>query len=276
MIALPPDLVARPGDPEPRDPLLDRSVAVASMVTTSMEAAPSTLEQPDDVPLAFPIDSGPSTLPPPPAAPPLPAPPRPPAGADPEPVFFEPGAADAAPDDPAPDDPAEGLTEPPTWPIDDPASLPERRPQATTRTEQLSEALPVGEEFDQGLASLIGPEASDEDVEHQFWGSLADEDEPEPTVEEPEPLVDEVPAVGAPAEPAPEPTPQPEPEVGPTGLVRRVPGAAAKPPPATTPTVDATRRSPEQVRAMLSRYRDGRRGEQDPDAVHDVSTTEES
>ena len=273
VIALPPDLVARPGDPEPRDPLLDRNVAVASMVTTSMEAAPSTLEQPDDVPLAFPTDSDPSTLPPPPAAPPLPAPPRPPAGADPEPDFSEAGA-----DDLAPADPAEGLTEPPTWSIDDPASLPERRPQATTPTEQLSAALPVGEEFDQGLASLIGPEVSDEDVEHQFWGSLADEDEPErepePTADEPELLVDEVPAVGAPAEPTPEPAP--EPEVGTTGLVRRVPGAAAKPPPAMTPTVDAPRRSPEQVRAMLSRYRDGRRGEQDPDAVHDVSTTEES
>jgi signal transduction histidine kinase len=254
VIALPSDLVARPDEPEPRDPLLDRSPAAAPAL---VETVPAPTDRPDDLPAA----------------------------AEPEPVspawplLSDDPTADTAAgpgDDPSADTQAMPETTPsvpesgdhgrePPVPLSGTAPLPSRRAEPAQPTGQLSEALPEGDEFEQGLASLIGPEAGDEDVEHQFWGSLADEDQPQPLVPDPAPDSSDSEMPGR----------TPEPEVGSNGLVRRVPGAGATPAPLTSPSVNAPRRSPEEVRAMLSRYRDGRKGRQAPGAPPDDDSNPE-
>lgn len=236
VIALPPDLVARSDEPEPRDPLLDRSATAADVSAPPVDtpAAPADgTDEPSPVAQQELLRADPT-----------PAPDGPePGGLVPEPPGSRPEALPGA------------------------APMPSREPEPAMPTGRLSDALPEGEDFEQGLASLMGSESSDADVEHQFWGSLADEDQPQPLVSDPTPE----PTDGGPTDP------DAAPEVGPSGLVRRVPRSAAPPAPVTHPTVDAPRRSPEQVRAMLSRYRDGRQSRQGPaDPPDDVSTTEEA
>jgi len=185
----------------------------------------------------------------------------------------------------------------------------------------LSDAIPAGDDFEKGLASLVepGPAApsSDEDVNHSFWGELSDKGTdtfadlaapatPDDYTPIPPPApapVDEVPAwppAPAPAEespawepapdwldgelssvdaatPAPAPSPAPAPAPAPVAdvgvpapangapLARRTPRATLQESPAdvtapattTSPRTASTRRSPEEVRAMLSRYRRG-------------------
>jgi HAMP domain-containing protein/anti-sigma regulatory factor (Ser/Thr protein kinase) len=115
----------------------------------------------------------------------------------------------------------------------------------------LVDAVPQGRDFDQGLAALVrGDEL------------LGPAGLVEPPVVVPEPH----------AAPAPEPDPDPvplvaagpavEPEVTAAGLTRRQPKArtsrdAAPRPTVTGPSVAPSRRSPDEVRAMLARYRDG-------------------
>jgi signal transduction histidine kinase len=117
----------------------------------------------------------------------------------------------------------------------------------------LASAVPEGAAFDAGLAALMGEEPSDA-----------------PFSKEP-PVTSDPPASGpnlfgdgamgddssAPPEPA-------TPEVTSAGLVRRVPRAyspgdpgAERPTTESTTSVAASQRSPEEVRAMLSRYRTG-------------------
>ena len=182
----------------------------------------------------------------------------------------------------------------PAVPLDAPASL--------------SDALPAGEDFERGLASLVGADAeapgTDADLHQSFWGELADapvddtfadlagpSDEgeaagfPAPPPDPAAPAADSAPAwepapdwldgelasveqssapaggtpVASVAAPAPAPPVQ---EAAP--LARRQPRAtltedadspAAPAPPG--PRTASTRRSPEEVRAMLSRYRRG-------------------
>ncbi|MEL7210053.1 MAG: hypothetical protein AAGK32_17790, partial [Actinomycetota bacterium] len=78
-----------------------------------------------------------------------------------------------------------------------------------------------------------------------------------------------VPEEGAPLADGPDTAPSP------SGLTRRVPGAGSGPAPVAGPSVDAPRRSPEEVRAMLSRYRDGRKGHSDQTPADDGSTPED-
>ncbi len=188
----------------------------------------------------------------------------------------------------------------------------------------LSDALPDGEDFERGLASLMGPDTGgpsdaldDDELNRSFWGELADapsddtfadladapSDDPstEPAdgpSDDPstEPVSDASPplpadtAGGAAASPpdwepapdwldgelasveptptaasaaAPEPSPAPAPAAA-APLARRQPRATltddvgqVAAPMASGPRTASTRRSPEEVRAMLSRYRRG-------------------
>lgn len=105
----------------------------------------------------------------------------------------------------------------------------------------LATAVPEGAAFDAGLAALIGEETRDDEPT-----------EAAPAVEEtyaPEPVA------------ADEPAPAPEPVRTSAGLVKRVPRATTVTEPDARPSSEApvarTQRSPEEVRAMLSRYRSG-------------------
>jgi signal transduction histidine kinase len=180
----------------------------------------------------------------------------------------------------------------------------------------LSDALPVGEDFERGLAALVGPDddgtgsSNPDDVHRSFWGELADTPEDgslgapdpfppvaNPFAESPAPMdvapppppapfeAPPAPAAAAEApawEPAPDwldgdlasvdttaaPAPAPAPVQAATpvapaapagnssGLVRREPRATLGAD-GDRPRVSSTRRSPEEVRAMLSRYRRG-------------------
>lgn len=106
----------------------------------------------------------------------------------------------------------------------------------------LATAVPEGAAFDAGLAALMGEDGTDE------------------TPVEPAPEVPAPVAVDAVAEAAPEASP--EPVRTSAGLVRRVPRANAGTAevdsrPANEPPIARNQRSPEEVRAMLSRYRSG-------------------
>jgi hypothetical protein len=172
---------------------------------------------------------------------------------------------------------------PPAPPADQPATL--------------SDAIPAGDDFERGLASLVGPEAApDEDLSQTFWGDGADAAADDtfadlaapPAPEDFQPLPPPPPPPAetegpgwAPAPdwldgelasveanmPAPPPPPAPAAEA-PTGsapLTRRTPRATLQDAPAAAAAPEATngartastRRSPEEVRAMLSRYRRG-------------------
>ncbi len=104
----------------------------------------------------------------------------------------------------------------------------------------LATAVPEGAAFDAGLAALMGEEAPATPAE-------------EPT-DQPAPLF------GA-AEPATEPGSEQAPVRTAAGLVKRVPRSSAAATPEPRPSGEApvarTQRSPEEVRAMLSRYRSG-------------------
>jgi hypothetical protein len=172
----------------------------------------------------------------------------------------------------------------------------------------LSDALPDGEEFERGLASLIGADAGgpsdaldDDELNRSFWGELADapsddtfadladapSDDPLAAPPPPPPADTSRGAAASPPdwEPAPdwldgelasvEPTPvaaaaasaaAPEPPAPAAAapLTRRQPRATltddvgpAAAPRASGPRTASTRRSPEEVRAMLYRYRRG-------------------
>ena len=180
----------------------------------------------------------------------------------------------------------------------------------------LSDALPAGEDFERGLASLVDsgpatPTATDADLHEAFWGQQADAPTDDifadlagtadttdgfpapppapdgpvaaPTAESasappvgpeadpgwapaPDWLDGELASMEAPAtaSPAPTPTPAPPAPAAAAPLARRQPRATltddAKPPTASTANgahTASTRRSPEEVRAMLSRYRRG-------------------
>jgi signal transduction histidine kinase len=171
----------------------------------------------------------------------------------------------------------------------------------------LSDAIPAGEDFERGLASLVGPGAetstTDDDLNRSFWGELADtpgddtfadlaaapspEDfqaPPPPPPPPPPPGADgpgwapapdwldgELASVEAPSAattPPPPPAPQAAPVAPMAGaaapLTRRTPQATLTDTPAAPaegtssgPRTASTRRSPEEVRAMLSRYRRG-------------------
>jgi hypothetical protein len=117
----------------------------------------------------------------------------------------------------------------------------------------LVDAVPQGREFEKGLAALVRGD--------ELLGP-AGLVEPTVVVPEPEPV-----AVAAPEpETAPEPAvtvaPAVAPEVTAAGLTRRQPKArtardASRRPTVTGPSVAPSRRSPDEVRAMLARYRDG-------------------
>jgi hypothetical protein len=176
----------------------------------------------------------------------------------------------------------------------------------------LSDAIPAGDDFERGLASLVGPgpaNGPDEDVNASFWGEpSAPSDDPfadlaaPATADDYQPLPPPPPAPadgpgwepapdwldgelssvespGADLAPPPPPPPPPAPVApaaapaapvaangGPPPLARRTPQATLAT--ATSPEGGAeedgsgartasTRRSPEEVRAMLSRYRRG-------------------
>ncbi|HEY5887682.1 MAG TPA: hypothetical protein VIT24_08160, partial [Acidimicrobiales bacterium] len=181
----------------------------------------------------------------------------------------------------------------------------------------LSDALPAGEDFERGLASLVDsgpatPTATDADLHEAFWGQQADAPTDDifadlagtadpndrfpapspapdgpvaaPTAESafaspagpeadpgwapaPDWLDGELASMEAPATARRAPTPTSAPPAAPAAsvpLARRQPRATltddAKP--STAPTANgahtaSTRRSPEEVRAMLSRYRRG-------------------
>jgi len=207
--------------------------------------------------------------------------------------------------------------------VDDAPFPPAPAPMAAPVAEgpaSLSDALPDGEDFERGLASLVDPDAGpaappvDDELNRSFWGELADAPSDDtfadlagPGLDPPSgfPAPDAMPAptFGAPPPPAPtpvdvtagaaEPTPDwepapdwldgelasvettPAPAVtaaapvappapAPAPLTRRQPratltddAAPAAAPPASGPRTASTRRSPEEVRAMLSRYRRG-------------------
>jgi HAMP domain-containing protein len=107
----------------------------------------------------------------------------------------------------------------------------------------LAEAVPTGSAFDDGLQALLAaappaPRADDQ----EFDAGLAA-------------VLDEEPAAFV--EPAVELGPAAPPEVTAAGLVRRVPSAALASNPIDEAPACQPRRSPEEVRAMLSRYRSG-------------------
>jgi signal transduction histidine kinase len=202
---------------------------------------------------------------------------------------------------------------PPT-PLVDESGFPPPTAPAVDGPATLADAIPAGDDFEQGLASLVGPgpaTGADEDVNASFWGepsapaddpfadlaapATADDYQPLPPPPPPpapadgpgwEPAPDwldgELSAVdNQAAAPAPDlpPPPPPAPVTmsaeappapvaangGPPPLARRTPQATLAP--AATaegngeggnaPRSASTRRSPEEVRAMLSRYRRG-------------------
>ena len=237
VIELTPDLVARPGQAEPRDPLIDRPAT---------EAPADARAEPER--LAPSGSDGPTTdpIPPPPAPPPPPERDEPAVG--PAPAAIE--APSFLDDHPSVDD--IGI-EPPSAPLSpgaEPQPMPSRAPKSASG--QLADALPRGDEFEEGLAALVGPESAGGDAGGRFERDRPDADPPNQVAgtEADDPF---------PALPDPE-TVFAVDEGGAKGLVRRVPGAAGSPSPVAAPSVAAPRRSPEQVRAMLSRYRDGRKG----------------
>jgi signal transduction histidine kinase len=182
----------------------------------------------------------------------------------------------------------------------------------------LSDALPAGEDFERGLASLVDsgpatPTATDAELHEAFWGQQAADGPTDdifadlagtadttdgfpapppassgpvagPTAESafaspagreadpgwapaPDWLDGELASMEAPTTASAAPTPTPAPPAAPAPsapLARRQPRATltddAKPPTASTANgahTASTRRSPEEVRAMLSRYRRG-------------------
>jgi signal transduction histidine kinase len=200
-------------------------------------------------------------------------------------------ATTRAPVDPPPADPApaieaaardrDDVPEPPTRsgrpdpaPAADPPPLERRRPGAVPEAtpERLTEALPEGEAFDAGLATLL-PER----------GAAAPPAPVEPPVTE-APTTDAGLVRRVPTRPSPEPSEPtgeagPEPSTAPTGdttpagLARRTPRAA---PEAHDDgrAAAAPHRSPEEVRAMLARYRSGLRAGRGPGAPADPQPTD--
>lgn len=160
---------------------------------------------------------------------------------DPEPQAAPPPAAEpvaAATDLPRPAEPA------PDWVAPAPASS------------SLASAVPEGEAFDAGLAALMGEEPPVRDASPEVPGP--------PTTSEPAPTAPSLfsdAAMGVDDAPAAEPA---QPSVTAAGLTRRVPRAYSpgdpgveRPSSESTTSVAASQRSPEEVRAMLSRYRTG-------------------
>jgi signal transduction histidine kinase len=132
-------------------------------------------------------------------------------------------------------------------------------------TASLASAVPEGEAFDAGLAALMGEEPPVREPVQEFH-----EPEPTPTPAAPAPeperpvsapsLFSDA-AMGVDGSSSNEPA---QPTVTAAGLVRRVPRAYSPGDPGVerpnvqpTTSVAASQRSPEEVRAMLSRYRTG-------------------
>ena len=132
-------------------------------------------------------------------------------------------------------------------------------PEVTVRPEttRLRDALPAGGSFDEGLQALLDGAAPPALVEPPI--------EPRPA-RAVEPQHQPVPAPVDVRPPAPEPAVEqdPWPRVAPVAasapvqeqLVRRVPGATTQPEPPPSEE-ERIRRSPDEVRALLSRYRTG-------------------
>jgi signal transduction histidine kinase len=154
-----------------------------------------------------------------------------------EPAFEAPVAEPPAVEPPAPDLPRPAAPAP-DWVAPAPASS------------SLASAVPEGAAFDAGLAALMGEEAPSNE-------------EPSVTSEPAEsaPSLFSDASMGAGEPPAAEVA---EPDVTSAGLVRRVPRAYSPGDPGverqgsdSATSVAASQRSPEEVRAMLSRYRTG-------------------
>ncbi len=180
---------------------------------------------------------------------------------------------------PGPVDPATPPA-PPAPPADVPLHTPPIAPEplpATSAPSSLHEALPEGDAFEEGLASLVGTPPPAPTGWPEPPGVDASVPPPPPPPPPPVPPAPPVADLPAPAAPAPE---APAPEAPPTTTPRRVPNPptsgqrltaaglvqrSAKPnvAPAARPetggrrVVSATQRSPEEVQAMLSRYRSG-------------------
>lgn len=125
----------------------------------------------------------------------------------------------------APVDAPTALDDDPSWESDAPEPVAETVPDGQPPS-NLEDALPTGRAFESGMASLLE----------------------EPVAETP-PLADA----------APEPAESPTPEATTSGLTRRKRGQSKVPIGEGRP-VAASARNPEEIRSMLSRYRDGIKG----------------
>jgi signal transduction histidine kinase len=182
---------------------------------------------------------------------------RTPAFASPEPPAVEPVAQPVADASPLLDlEPHGDVIEPPAPEpeVAEPA-LPEPAPDwvaPAPASSSLASAVPEGAAFDAGLAALMGEESGPAPAEEPPLPS-------EPAAGGPSLFSDA--AMGSDDPAASEPA---EPDVTAAGLVRRVPRAyspgdpgAERPSTESATSVAASQRSPEEVRAMLSRYRTG-------------------
>ncbi|WP_195210227.1 sensor histidine kinase [Actinomarinicola tropica] len=116
--------------------------------------------------------------------------------------------------------------------------------------DSLATAVPEGAAFDAGLAALMGDDVDAPATEHDAPFAAPAPVDAAPSFDEPAPA----------AEPATASAPEPARTA--SGLVKRVPKSAGtatqeEPRPTAEAPIARTQRSPEEVRAMLSRYRSG-------------------